>query len=372
LSVLAMAEAEGLRATVFEVMRRVGSVEAGEEAEERRVVRRLEVRELVWAGLTSNKLASVVALLLVAERLAGDIVSEETRQRYLVEGMKNAMEWYQAQAESAWLVVWAGAVLVAVVGVVLSVIGSVVMFYGFTLSLAGEDLHRAYGLFTRRASSLPRRRIPVLKVEERLLRRWCRLATLRADTAAGRQEGDSEKSGGRDVLLPVLPRREVDGLLPVFFPDWEEEGDRWRRVSRRAVRRATLKGGVGCLVLTGLSVWRQPEWWGFWPLLLLPLVYWMSVMSYRHLGYGVSSRYFQTRRGWLGRARHIVPIRNAQAVVVSQSPFDRRHGVSTLIVDTAGQAYTGGGPRVSNVPEAEALELARMLARRAAGTRYRC
>jgi membrane protein YdbS with pleckstrin-like domain len=66
-----------------------------------------------------------------------------------------------------------------------------------------------------------------------------------------------------------------------------------------------------------------------------------------------------------------VPIRNAQVIVVEQTPFDRWNRVATLIVDTAGQAYTGGGPRIHNVPAAEAIDLARALARQAGALCYR-
>jgi len=77
------------------------------------------------------------------------------------------------------------------------------------------------------------------------------------------------------------------------------------------------------------------------------------------------------RSGWLSRATHIVPIRNVQSIVVRQTPFDRRHKVSTLVVDSAGQTNTGGGPRIRNVPTADVLNVARTLAHRAASTRYR-
>jgi putative membrane protein len=264
-----------------------------------------------------------------------------------------------------------GAVGVALVGLIFSVTGAVVMFYGFTLSRKGEDLHRTYGLLTRRSSSLPRRRIQVLKVEESLLRRLLRLATLRADTAGSPAGHGREGAGGRDVLLPVVPRAEVPALLPSFFPDLETGPVEWQRVSRRAIRRGTLKGAVAFLAVGCFSFGLQNDWRALWPWLFIPLVYLANLMSFRHLGYWLGEKYFRTRRGWLRRATHIVPIRNAQAILLRQTPFDRRLGVVTLTVDTAGQAYTGGGPKVHNVPVDEALALARTLAQRAAATRYR-
>jgi putative membrane protein len=215
----------------------------------------------------------------------------------------------------------------------------------------------------------------VLKVEEGLLRRWLRFATLRADTASGGSD-DEERKTGRDVLLPIVRRDELPALLPQLLPGFDGETVPWQRVSRRAVRRGFVKGAVTLLFLTGLlfageALLRGPRWLDLWPLLLLPLVYWLNVISYRHLGYAADRLYFQTRRGWLGRAWHIVPLRNAQTVVLRETPFDRRHGVATLHLDTAGQTHTGGAPLIANLPRGEALTLARALAHIAATTRYR-
>jgi putative membrane protein len=173
------------------------------------------------------------------------------------------------------------------------------------------------------------------------------------------------------VLLPLVRRAEVEQLLPVCFPDLAGESAEWRQVSRLAIRRATLK--VAVLSLLGVVAWwfRAPGWWALAPLLAIPLSYAINLQSYRHLGYALSERYLRLRRGWLGRTTHIVPVAKVQAVELRQTPFDRRLGLASLYVDTAGQAYTGGGPRLGNLPLAEAQALAQTLAQRAAATVYK-
>ena len=79
---------------------------------------------------------------------------------------------------------------------------------------------------------------------------------------------------------------------------------------------------------------------------------------------------FRTRRGWLSRWTHVVPVRNVQAIVLTQNPLDRRHGVARLQVDTAGQG-AGSGPHVANVPWDQAVALASELAHQASQQRYR-
>ena len=335
------------------------------------IVRQLSTRDLVMAGLTSNRAASALVVLYVAWQLLDDILPKQTYERLLATFSGEFEHWIEPGGHTNWIAVAAAGVGVILLGLVFSVAGSIVLFHGFTLSRRGEDLHRAYGLFTRRASSLPRRRIQLLKIEETWLRRIFGLATLRADTAGSQPANPQEKQDGRDVLLPVLRREELETVLPVVFPGVENDPPEWRQVSRRAIRRGTLKGALICGLFTIAAVLFERSVFGLWPLAFIPLVYALNVVSYRHLGYALGERFFRTRRGWLSRATHLVPIGNAQTIVLKQTPFDRRHRVMTLAVDTAGQAHTGGGPHIRNVPLVDAEVVARVLAQRAAQTRYR-
>lgn len=372
LSVLSRGEAARLRESVFErakAVRRVSAAEAGEE--ESAVLKKLTVGELALAGLTSNHLVSALVIVGAIWAFLDDVLPEDFYEKIAVGVYDYAHRLLERGAQTAVFVTVAAAVAVLLISMVFSVIGSVVLFYGFSLARTGEDLQRVYGLFTKRASSLPRRRIQVLEIEEGFLRRLFRLATLRADTAGSRTRESNERQGGRDVLMPVIPRSEVEGLLPVVFPDIDAGPVGWRRVSRLAIARGTAKGAVLCAALSiGLSIYNESAA-GFWLMALLPIVCLINVVRYRNLGYALADRYFHTRRGWLSRSTHIVPIRNTQAIVVIQGPFDRWLGLASVTVDSAGQAYTGGGPRISNLPLETAQSLARILAARAAATRFR-
>jgi putative membrane protein len=377
LSVLSRAEADALRRAVSARAAAVAAEGArpatstATPAAGRRIVRQLSLRELLLAGITSNHLVSAMVILGALWAFVDDLFPEDVYERFAKTVVGAAKGLLAQDVATAIITALAGLLLVLLISLAFSTIGSVVLFYGFTFSRSGEDLHRAYGLLTYRTSSLPRRRIQVLEIEEGLLRRLCRLATLRADTVGSRAEDEEEKQGGRDVLLPILPRQEVDALLPEFFPDLDEDPAPWRRVSRLAIRRETLQGALLCALLAaGVTFYlRSPH--GLWPLALVPLLYWINLRQYAHLGYALGARYLRTRRGWLSRSTHIVPINKVQALDVRQTIFDRRLGLATLVVDTAGQAYTGGGPLISHLPVEEAFAIARTLAQKTAVTKYR-
>jgi putative membrane protein len=371
LSVLSRQEAERLRQAVVTGAPRRAAQPAAVATPDSSLLHRLDLRDLVLAGVTSNHLVSALVLVGTLWAFVDDVLPRNFYER-LAASVEQAAEGMVRQgAAAAIAAAVVGIVALFIVGAMASVIGSVVLFYGFTLSQTGEDLRRSYGLFTRRSSSLPRRRIQVLEVRETLLRRIFSLASLRADTAGGGGQNREESKGGRDVLLPVARRDDADALLKVIFPDLEAGPLNWVRVSKLAIIRGALIGSLACLIVAGGMYWYQGGAAGLWPLLFIPLVIWGSALGHRNLGYHVEEGYFRTRRGWPGRSTHIVPIRNAQAIAVRQSPLDRRLGLATLVVDTAGQSYTGGGPRIGNIPLDEARTLAKSLASRAAATRYR-
>jgi len=384
LSVLSRAEADRLRQVVFEHAAKIradaGATPLSEQAREaqaaarpeRAVIRRLGLKDLVLIGLTTNHILSALALAGALWNFAEDLVPENFYRRAGEILYRESSRLFMRDAAPTIAMAVLGALAVILIGAVFSTIASIIRFYGFTLSRRGEDLHRRYGLLTRRSSSLPRRRIQVLKIEEKMFRRMFGLATLRADTAGSHRDNEDDDSG-RDVLLPIARRDEVDSLLTTFFPDFDAgrtEGVEWRRVSRLAIRRGMIKGAVVCALAVALLFGAHWSLAALWPLALLPLVYFISVMNYRNLGYALSERYFCARRGWAGRSTNIVPIDKIQAVEIHQSPFDRRLGLATLSVDTAGQAYTGGGPQISNLPVDEARAIAGALAHRASATRY--
>jgi putative membrane protein len=373
LSVLSRPEAERLRQAVFEQVAELtrhgvsGAIPA-EAAPE--VIRKLGPRDLVLAGLTSNRATSALVIVLAGWQFLDDFLPQATYKRVVETLASRLTEWLNQGDQANWLAIGAIAVALIAAGLAVSVVGSLVLFHGFTLTRRGEDLNRSYGLLTRRSSSLPRRRIQLLQIQENWLRRLFRLATLRVDTA-GSAPGQEQGREGRDVLLPVLRRDEVEPLLPVLFPDLDAAAPSWNDVSRCAIRRGTLKGAVVLVLLTGINWVGDRHFWALWPMLLLPVIYLINLLNYKHLGYALSDRFFWTRRGWLSRNTHVVPVRNAQTIVIRQTPFDRRFGVATLFVDTAGQTQTGSGPQLRNVPLEQAEQTARALAIRAARTRYR-
>jgi putative membrane protein len=87
------------------------------------------------------------------------------------------------------------------------------------------------------------------------------------------------------------------------------------------------------------------------------------------LGWARTDHVIAFKRGWIRRSLVIVPLAKIQAIELDESPFDRRHEMASLSVDTA-----GAGANSVDIPylSRSVAEQARVtLAHAAAATEFR-
>ncbi|MEK7832734.1 MAG: PH domain-containing protein [Acidobacteriota bacterium] len=176
LSVLSRADVEKLRQAVFSRAAEIRASKAFQmetslespiaepaiAAPEAVIIRRLSIKDLVLAGLTSNHLLSALVLAGAIWNFADDLLPKTIYEKTANLIFREAQHLAAQGAIAAITITFLGLLGILLIGITLSIIGTIVLFYGFKLSRRGDDLQRRYGLLTRRSSSLPRRRIQVL------------------------------------------------------------------------------------------------------------------------------------------------------------------------------------------------------------------
>lgn len=103
---------------------------------------------------------------------------------------------------------------------------------------------------------------------------------------------------------------------------------------------ATLLAAIPAFVLSA-SI---PLLWPFAPALViiggLLLTWWWPTLSYRHLRFGVDETGIAIESGVIWRSRIALPRVRIQHTDVSQGPIERRYGIGTLKMYTAGSRHT--------------------------------
>lgn len=340
----------------------------------RQVVLTLSARDAITYGILDNR-GFVVAAAIAG--FAWETLSSYEGDRFWQPGFWMAPLQF-ARDSWGWLqgsrLLDAPLLLIAIVMAVLlvlklfSVAWAVVTLRGFCVERVGSSLTVTHGMLTRASTMIPLHRIQQIKVHEKPLHRLTRLAEVELDTVGS----SGEQSKRQPVwLAPVVPRSAVarllaDAGLPIVLDEV-----RWQPVHPHAARRMRRKT-LAMTILAGLLLWAivQQPWTLGATAFVAPVLLAVATVQARRLGYAVAAPCILLRRGWLWKTIHITWVDRVQTLAVAASPFDRRHAMAKLIIDTAAGGAMGSGLRVPYLGADTALALQHELAAGVAATRF--
>lgn len=349
--VLSLADAHALE----DLVRHRGTVAAPGDAPATpaaRVLLALPTSEVIRLGLISNRGMLVVAGAVgVMAQTGSDLLGDAIEA-----GVDSAAGWGRGLdvGVPGAVLGFVALLLLALVGLrALSVALAMLQFHGFVLSEDGGRLSVQRGLLTRVRANMPRTRIQAWSLRESLTHRWFGRRTLRVDSASLEAAGDTRSL--RD-LAPVISPAAADALVRELLPGrpWPPAG--WRPLHSKAWRRAFMLPALATLAVTTLFGVREGPA-ALWVLALLPLWLLRARIWARHAGYSEEGGLIAVREGWLDRSWRFADVRKLQSLRLSQSPFDHRLGMATLMMDTAGASPFEPPLRVRYLPEDEARAL---------------
>ncbi|NIM63565.1 MAG: PH domain-containing protein, partial [Acidobacteria bacterium] len=255
----------------------------------------------------------------------------------------------------------------------LSMIWALFRFHGFTLDRGKRNLRARYGLFTRYTAAIPTHRIQLLSVRTTPMFRWWKRSGVLAETAGGGagNEDEQQRETHRLWLAPIIDADAVDEFMQAILRDVDLSGARWNPLPPRAKRRIRNRGFfVASLVAIGTVYFIQ--WWAF--AVLAVLFGWAmlhAALWWKHAAWAIAPTAMAFRSGWWTRRFSIVRFAKIQTVSVSRSPFDRRHKMARLAIDTAGAGKAGHRVDIPFLPHEVAVGLHERLAAEAAKLSFR-
>ena len=214
--------------------RRAETAEAGPQ-------RRISGRELAFAALTAGQLAVILPVLAAAGQAASQVLEDERGEqavRLIPHSVAAVLIGAAALLVAAWL---------------LSTLGAIVTFGGFTVTRDGDRLRIRRGLVSRNEATVPVGRVRAVRVVEGLLRRPFGLASLTVEVT-----GYAEEASAARTLFPLVRVREVPAFLAEFLPELADDVAGLERPPARAARRYVLVPAlVGAAVAVGGVVRRR-------------------------------------------------------------------------------------------------------------------
>ena len=340
---------------------RTGDATTQDAADDGETLLSLPTAEIVRLGLISNRGMVVVG---AAFALAWQVLPEDAIAQTFRRAWRQAFG-YVEHLDAGWL-----ATAVAIVGVValalvlvraFSVVLALVRYHGFRLREHGRRLTVERGLLARVRSSVSRRRIQAWTLREGVLHRLFRRRSLAIDTAGARAEGSEAQDRNLHELAPIATPDACDDLVGHVLAQDAWPPAQWHPLDPRAWQRLLLGDLVFALLLAAVLGWNFGAW-GLLALAWLPWAWFAARRQARFAGYHVDARLVAVREGWWSRRWRFAEIDKLQALQLQRSPLDRRFGMASLWLDTAGAGATAP-LRVRYLPEAEARNLLASLGR---------
>jgi putative membrane protein len=371
LDVIARDSAENLKRTitVFQDQRASPGLQEGVE-DRSKTLAELSAVDLLLGAVTSRAAATLLALIgVVFYFKLMVLVGSRIIPGFEIEPLQNFDRWTGAfipgrgtLLEPFFRFFWddtlGKSTAIILIGFLISLFRYVFRYARYRLTEQGTVLIKNRGLLKVHTTTVPRERVQALKIEESLLRRWFRLADIWLDTGGDRAKVDDDKK--REPFVPLIARSRAYQLTVSILTHLKDPEPAWKRVSPKAILRGSKKFWLAIawiMLLTALPL-------GWFVLVLLPafpLAYFLNLQWYRNRGYWTDGNHLISRKGWFNRETLFLPVRNIQNVSLKRNPFDRRLGLATIEVDTAGQSNTGGGTTIRNLPLEDAKWLQEML-----------
>ena len=244
------------------------------------------------------------------------------------------------------------AMLSFLVVLLVSLFGSVASnfsrFYDFKLFRRGDSLEYEHGLINRSEGSIPLEKIQVVSIEENPLKRQFGYATLKVETA-GYGPGNQENTGA-EVAVPLAEREHVLNLSEKVM---EHNGFDIQSISDKAPRRyfgryMIVSGAFSTLTLS-IAQFTSTSVNPVYLAALVPVSAVAGYLKYTNKGFYEGKKFFYTRNGFWNRKTSIVPYYRIQTLINQETIFQKRLGLSTLVLDTAGISVFGSNPKVCDL-----------------------
>ncbi len=321
---------ELIRSHVNVVSTAITSETAAPEVE---VLHQLSLNDVIKVGLINNRGMVVIAAAVgVSFQSGSDLMGN-----FIKTGFNFMFGWSDSLhlGATAMAISFGFAVIVFLVLVrIFSVVLALLQYYDFSLSQMGHRLTVQRGLLSRLRSSLPQRRIQAYSLFEGWLHRLFKKRSLKVDSAAGAALNEEGKSPLRD-LVPLATPMEMDSLIARFLGSEQWPIQTWQSLHRDAWKREFLIPALFILLL-GIPTTVFYSAYATLIFLLIPILLLRAKVWSAHAGFAHTEHLIAVREGWLSREWRFAEISKLQGLSLREGILDRRYGMASLYLDTAG------------------------------------
>ena len=307
---------------------------------------RMSLARVLLSGMFRFSLVYIAVVFSVFQ-----FVEPDTLLNYVMASRSQVQAFFDTIYDSPFLAALVTIVFASFFGWLTGILINLTRYYNFHLWLDGDKLRKRHGLFTVTEGTIPIEKVQALIIRTNPFMEAFGWYALEAQTV-----GLDVNEQGHRVVVPFARLCDVlDIGRNVRSFDLPEA---FKSVSPLTIRRSFVRYIVALSVAVAPAAYFYPaDWWHpmevalpWWSYTLTPLLLGWAYLRYRFHGYRVQDDGLYVRRGVIGRYIWVLPTEKQHVYYSTASVFQRRLGLKTVFVDTAGAAGFAY-PEIVDVPE---------------------
>ena len=305
----------------------------------------LGLADLFRVGITENHLRTGLIALGVIFGYFNQL------EEIIAEELEAATRQVEAFLTTMAYVVPIGIILFVLVSMLLSLFRTALRYFNLSMYLSNRGLTVESGLLKRQENVVPANKIQYIAWKSNPLRKLIGYHSL-----AIYQASSGEVNRKNALNVPGCQRAQLDDVNHAFFPELDEADK--ARLAPASFWQFRLLLYFGMVPTVALAILGWFEGWWFYILagIYLTLADFFIRKYVQHFSVQISEGLLQVKRGWVFPQHVLLKHYKVQGVNVRQSIFQKRRGLVSLTLYTA-----GGKINIPFVPEKAGKALADFL-----------
>jgi putative membrane protein len=221
--------------------------------------------------------------------------------------------------------------LFILISFMITMIRTVLRYYGLKFWREGQRFKVVSGLLTRKEKTIQKSKIQVIRWVTSPLKQLFGIYQMNIYQAA-----NFDQHQDKSLAIPGCYQQQVDETLDVVMPGFRRAVLDAHRMHPRIVIVMVFLFGFIPAVLFGLMAWYNEGMMQWLLVLVFPLAILMGYLYQRKRRFKIHPDYILSEGGIFGNSNKLVEIFKVQRVHITSSPMQRWRGLSSLHIYTAG------------------------------------
>lgn len=300
------------------------------------VLNRRSLTDLIIHGITSNR----IWLFLGGLAPFFDNIADKTGEWLKLIGI-DFKDLFSLETHSLWqvgLYAFSLAMLIILLLVSFSVIGSIISFYGYTLSKIDDRYIRRSGLLTKHEVSMRLSRLQMIVRKQDWLDMLLKRINLKFEQSNDNGKNASGSAHNNKIVVPSITEDQSEHLIRDAYPDNELSNIKFSPISKRFIFRYIAYYLFPLWLVINILTFQQET--TLLPLSLLLTFFAlcsMIVLRWKRWGFAIDENFVYIRKGLIGVDYYCFPTYKVQQTQFKQSVLmKRRHLASVKLVLASG------------------------------------